>query len=297
MVNNKILNYRNVLALLLGLTLCTTSAIAQEQMSTEAAARKANNPVSDAWLLIMQNDYTVIEGDATGGTSEMQERLSFQPVMPIPIFDGDWNLVNRIVVQAFDSPLDDDLNSMDPFGDRTQGLGDTIFFSMFAPNRDDGVIWGVGPSVIIPTATEDVLGQEKWQLGAAGLWARLGNSHGDLGLESWNLGFLAQHWVDVAGTDNRAHTHQSDIQYFINWKKDATTLIGMTPNIQIDWKKSGSDRFSVPVGFGTIGMFRLGKMPVRWGVEVQKYVMQPDPVGPEWNLKIFFAPIAANPFK
>jgi|GEM_PF-6760248 len=48
---------------------------------------------------------------------------------------------------------------------------------------------------------------------------------------------------------------------------------------------------------GIIGLFRWGKTPVRWGVELQYYVMQPDPVAPEWNLKIFFAPVMANPFK
>jgi hypothetical protein len=34
-----------------------------------------------------------------------------------------------------------------------------------------------------------------------------------------------------------------------------------------------------------------------WGVELQHYVMQPDPFAPEWNLKIFFAPVKPNPFK
>lgn len=271
--------------------------MAKDGLSVEQAAKKANNPVSDVWLLITQNDYTAIEDDNSKDGYEMQERLSFQPVMPVPIFGGDWNLVNRVVLQAFDSPRDEDLYSPDPFGDRTKGLGDTIFFSMFAPNRDDGFIWGVGPSMIIPTATKEVLGQEKWQLGGAGLVVRLGNSHGNFDIESWNVGMLAQHWVDVAGTDSRAHTNQSDIQYFVNWKKDPTTLIGMTPNIQIDWKKEGKDRFSVPVGLGTIGMFRWGKMPVRWGVELQYYALQPDPVGPQWNLKFFIAPIKANPFK
>jgi hypothetical protein len=71
----------------------------------------------------------------------------------------------------------------------------------------------------------------------------------------------------------------------------------MTPNIQIDWKKKGSDRFSVPIGLGTIGLFRWGNTPVRWGVELQHYVHQPDPVAPEWNLKFFIAPIKPNPFK
>lgn len=272
-------------------------SLAEEPMSLEKAAQKTNNPVSDAWLMIVQNDYTVIEGDATGGGSKMQERLSFQPVMPVPIFDGEWNLVSRLVAQAFSAPRDDDINSTDPFGDRTNGWGDTIVFTLAAPNRDDGFIWGAGPTMIIPTATEDVLGQEKWQAGPAVLAARLGNSYGGWGIESWNIGVLAQHWWDFAGDDDRADTNQSDIQYFINWKKDAVNLIGMTPNIQIDWEKDGSDRFSVPVGIGYIGFTRWGNTPVRWGVEVQHYVMQPDPVGAEWNFKIFIAPVMANPFK
>ena len=93
------------------------------------------------------------------------------------------------------------------------------------------------------------------------------------------------------------HTSQSNIQYFINWKQNATRLIGMTPNIEVDWKKSGNDRFAVPIGLGTIGLIRIGNVPVRWGVEMQYYAMQPDPVGKQWNLKLFIAPVAANPFK
>lgn len=283
---------------LIGSMCLANSVVAEEPMSMEKAAQKANNPVSDVWMLITQNDYTFVNGDATGGSSKMQERLSFQPVLPVPIFDGEWNLVNRVIASYYDSPFDEDgFENGDIFGDRTTGLGDTVFLSMFAPNRDDGFIWGLGPSIVAPTATSEVLGQEKWQAGFAALAVRLGNSHGDFDLESFNVGFLANHWVDVAGTDNRDHTHQSDIQYFINWKKDATTLIGMTPNIQIDWKKEGKDRFSVPVGLGYIGMFQMGSTPVRWGVEVQHYVMQPDEFAPEWNLKFFFAPVIGNPFK
>jgi len=268
-------------------------ASAEETMSLEKAAAKANNPVSDAWLLILQNDYTYI--DTPDGT-ERRERLSFQPVMPVPIFGGKWNLVNRIVVGAVSAPVDDDLE-FDPFDGRTEGLADTVVFSLFAPNRDDGFIWGVGPTFIIPTATEDVLGQDKWQAGGAVLAAKLGNAHGGLGIQNWNIGILAQTWWDVAGTDAAPDTKQSDIQYFVNWKVSPTALIGMTPNIQIDWEKSGSDRFSVPIGLGYIGLSRWGKTPVRWGVELQYYVSQPDPVAPEWNLKFFIAPIKANPFK
>lgn len=272
------------------------SALAEEALSLEKAAQKSNNPVSDAWLLITQYDYTAVEGDAIDGT-EYRQRLSFQPVMPVPIWGGDWNLVNRVVIQAFDAPIDDDLDSTDPFGSDTQGLGDTIFFSLFAPNRDDGFIWGVGPTFILPTATEDVLGQEKWQAGPAALVANLGTKHGGWGLDHFNLGVLAQHWWDFEGDDDRPDTNQSDIQYFINWRQNQTRLIGMTPNIQINWEESGNDRFTIPIGIGVIDFFRWGKTPIRWGLEFQHYVNQPDAVGAEWNIKFFIAPVAPNPFK
>ena len=280
--------------LLLGLAV---PAQAQE-MSLEKAAQKTNNPVSDAWLLIVQNDVTFLEGDLTDGKFEVQERLSFQPVLPVPIFGGKWNLVNRVVPQVFSSPFSDELDDPDPLSGKTEGIGDTVLFSLFAPNRNDGWIWGVGPTTILPTATEDRLGQEKWQAGPAALVVRLGKEHGKIGsIESWNIGALAQHWWDVGGTGNRPDTSQSDIQYFINYKLNATQLIGMTPNIQINWEEDGSDRFSIPIGLGTIGFFRWGKTPVRWGIEIQKYLNQPDAIGSDWNLKVFFAPVVGNPFK
>ncbi len=90
------------------------------------------------------------------------------------------------------------------------------------------------------------------------------------------------------------HTIKSSLAWPRHRRRVFATI---SPNIQIDWNKSGRDRFSVPIGLGTIGLFRLGKVPIRWGLEAQYYVMQPDPVGPEFNLKLFFAPIIGNPFK
>jgi hypothetical protein len=222
--------------------------------------------------------------------------------------DGEWNLVNRIVANHYSAP--GDREDGDFFEGRTNGMGDTVFLSLAAPNRDDGFIWGVGPTVIAPTGT-DGLTQDKWQVGPAALVARLGKETGQpMNIDSWNVGVLAQQWWDVGGSDSITEsTNQADIQYFLNYRVSNTALIGMTPNIQIDWEKSGSDRFTVPVGLGYIDMFKVGPMPVRWGVELQYYVMKPDanvgtsnpseyiPYSPDWNLKFFVAPVTLNPFK
>ena len=277
-------------------------------------AQKSNNPLSDVWLLIVQNDTTVYKGDVLD-EDEVVNSLKIQPVMPVPVFGGDWNLIFRPVLQVISSPLDEDAGKLfghgpgeiisdpglsaiagDPFG-RTNGLGDSVLLTLLGPNRDDGFVWGGGVTQIIPTATEDVLGQGKWQAGPAALALRLGNDHGGLGIESWNFGALVQQWWSYAGDSDRGSTDQMDIQYFINWKMNATQLIGMTPNIRVNWNADSGERLSLPVGIGTIGMFKIGRLPVRWGVEVQYYVVQPDAAGPEWNFKVFFAPIILNPFK
>ena len=96
-----------------------------------------------------------------------------------------------------------------------------------------------------------------------------------------------------------APTSMTPLSYLPSYGRlNETQLIGMTPNIRIDWKAdSFTDAVSLPVGLGTIGMFTVGRMPVRWGVELQYYVMQPSDIAPKFNFKVFFAPIILNPFK
>ncbi len=305
-----------LLAAVLVAAIGSPAARAQDDADLDLSkmAQKANNPLSDVWLLIAQNDYSWLDGDLVEGSRQVNS-LKLQPVMPVPVLGGDWNLIFRPIINFASVPLDEDVGELfglstkdvfedadalgllaDPWG-RTTGLGDSVLLTLLGPNRDDGFVWGAGVTQIFPTATEDVLGQKKWQAGPAAIAVRLGNESGGLGIENWNLGLLAQQWWSYAGDSDRDSTSQMDIQYFINWRLNDTQLIGMTPNIRIDWKADSGDKVSLPIGLGTIGMFRLGRMPVRWGVELQYYVLRPDDFGPEWNLKVFFAPIILNPLK
>ena len=128
---------------------------------------------------------------------------------------------------------------------------------------------------------------------------RLGNDYGGFGLEHFNFGALAQQWWSYAGDDDRQGTSQMDIQYFINWKPNPTQLIGMTPNISINWDADGGfdDKVAFPIGIGTIGLTKIGNLPIRWGIEAQYYLTGPDEVRREANFRFFIAPIIENPFK
>ena len=288
----------------------------KNQSETDMAklAQQTNNPIGPVWLLITQNDTTLIGGDLIPGT-KVSNVTKFMPVLPVPIVGGTWNFVIRPVLQLVSSPLKKDTGKLigkspnsivansnlrslagDPFG-RTTGLGDSVLLTIAGPSGDDGWILAGGLSQIFPTATEDILGQGKWQAGPAALVVRLGKDYGGLGIENWNIGALPQQWWSYAGEDKRRETSQMDIQYFINWKMNATQLIGMTPNISIDWKADGGDKVAFPVGLGTIGLFKIGPVPVRYGIEAQYYVTQPDHVAREWNFRVFIAPIIPNLFK
>ena len=54
-----------------------------------ALAQKTNNPISDAWMLITQNDMTLIGGDSIDGDyigdTEMVNVTKFQPVLSVPV--------------------------------------------------------------------------------------------------------------------------------------------------------------------------------------------------------------------
>ncbi len=75
--------------------------------------------------------------------------------------------------------------------DRTQsGLGDTtqsFFLSPKAPGPG-GIIWGLGPVILYPTATDDLLGSEKWGLGPTAVLLKQtgGWTYGILANQIWS---------------------------------------------------------------------------------------------------------------
>ena len=69
----------------------------------------------------------------------------------------------------------------------------------------------------------------------------------------------------------------------------------MTPNIRYNWEANDSDdRLTLPIGIGYNSMAFFGKLPFRWGIEVQYSIIKPDNVGSEWNVRLYLIPIIPN---
>ena len=88
-----------------------------------------------------------------------------------------------------------------------------------SPTKPGKIIWGIGPALVIPTATDTILGQGKLSLGPG--FVALTQPH------HWTLGVLTNNVWSVAGSGSRPSVNQFLLQYFINYnmKKVGTSTL------------------------------------------------------------------------
>ena len=79
----------------------TTTAAAPKGTSLDEISKKMNNPVSDLWMLVLQQDFMQFDGDITSQDRQVFS-TTFQPVISVPLGD-EWNLVNRPVFSFIDA--------------------------------------------------------------------------------------------------------------------------------------------------------------------------------------------------
>jgi len=251
-------------------------------------SRQLENPLTSLWSLTFEDSVLLKEGDAINGT-ELANTLFFQPGLPIPVGEKkDKVFIARPVFPLVTNPVLDPTATDDVDGHET-GFGDIQFLTLLGPNRTSGIVWGAGATFKFPTATDDVLGEGKYQAGPAAMFFRLA--------KPWTVGFLYQHWWSYAGDDDRSDTNQTDLKYIIRYSLPDAWSIGMGPTVTVDWEADSENRWTVPVGLGVTKMVRFGKMPVKFIVEVQYSVIRPEDYGTQWKFLFRFAPVIPSPFR
>jgi hypothetical protein len=80
-------------------------------------------------------------------------------------------------------------------GKGATGLGDINYSVFLSPVKVDKVIWGVGPSISLPTTTDNQLGSEKWSAGPTAVF---------LTQPKWgSMGILMRQLWSFAGDSDR----------------------------------------------------------------------------------------------
>lgn len=237
-------------------------------------AKAAQNPVAAMISLPFQNN-TYFGVGPHGDTANV---LNIQPVIPIGL--GEWNIISRTIAPIIYLPdLAPGLDAIanDPQGsDGSFGLGDINQTFYFSPAAAGPVIWGVGPSLTVPTATDDSLGSEKWSAGPAAVALAMPGS--------WVVGSLVRQLWSFAGDSDRQDVNQTLIQPFVNYNFDGGWYAVSSPVVTANWEADSDDTWTVPVGGGMGKIFHIGGQAMNAQAQAFYNVEHPE-FGPDWSLR------------
>jgi len=222
-------------------------------------ARKSQNPISDLVSLPLQSNFDI--GFEPGNRTRYVGNL--QPVVPVKL-NEQWNLVNRIIVPFVNAPIGPD--------NRSDGIGDSIGQFFFSPRKPDRVIWGVGPVVLFPSATDSTLGVQEWGVGITGV-ALI--SEGPIVTGA----VIHQIWsVDGA-------TKPFFLQPFFNYNLSNGWFLSTSGEFIADWELPDSRRRSIILGGGIGRVFPVFGQPMNVSVRFAPYLERPQD-GPDWQFRL-----------
>lgn len=248
---------------------------AAAQQSDADLAAAAQNPVAATYSLPFQNN---IFGGAGPTHNAVGNALNIQPVLPFTF--GDWNVISRTITPLIYVPglvpgLSD--NAGVPAGTGSVfGLGDINQTFYISPAASNGLIWGIGPSVTLPTATNSEIGSGKLSMGPGAVALVMP--------KPWVIGILGRQLWSVAGPSSRKDVNQLLLQPFVNYNLPGGWYLVSAPIITADWTAAPENRWNVPVGGGVGKIFRIGSQPMNASLQAFDYPIRTS-LGPSWAIR------------
>lgn len=223
------------------LSIGIAAPLAAQEGASEEEMAQANNPLASADALNFQNYYA---SPLYGVPDRSTNTFWMRGVVPI----------GRTVTRA-SLPLATRPSSS---SESAAGLGDLNIFTAYLFVSSPTTSMGVGPLLVAPTATDDALGQGKWQAGAAAVAFKATPLVQFGGLLTWQGSF--------AGDSDRESTSIMAVQPFATWQLGGGTYLRSTGVWTFDLK---SGDYTVPMGFGIGQVIKQGKIVYNIFVEPQ----------------------------
>jgi hypothetical protein len=241
------------------------NAALQEEKQAQALQKAVQNPVASLISVPLQNNANL----GYGPLNRAQDVLELEPVIPFKLNDR-WNLITRTILPFIWQPYPDQNTGGE------YGLGDMNPSLFLSPGKPGKLIWGAGPAIVIPTATNTILGQGKLSLGPSAVLLTQP--------PHWTLGLLINNVWSVAGSGGRPDVNQMLMQYFINYDLKKHWYLQSAPIITANWEASSGNEWTVPFGGGVGKIMKLGYQPINWQLEFYGNAKYPSG-GSSWTFR------------
>ncbi len=266
------MKFRTLVLLGVVLALCTGTAVARAEGAAGGDDLRAavQNPVGS---LISVPFKSIWDYGAENGTAYF---MNLQPVFPQRV--GEWNLIHRLIAPYISV---DGYHAGRPelpspsVGTGASGLGDFNYTVFLSPAEPKGAIWGIGPSITAPTATDRQLGAGKWTLGPSYVML--------LQPEFGTVGFLARQLWSFAGQSDRPENSSFLLEPFINYNLPDGWYLVSDMVLTANWYAASGNQWTVPLGAGVGKLFKIGNQAMNTRIEAYSNVAKPEGA-PDWSL-------------
>ena len=197
--------------------------------------------------------------------------VNVQPVIPFAVSKS-LTLVTRTIVPFISQPW--------RAGTSIQALGDINPSVFFVPTLKGNFTVGVGPTLVIPSATDNRLSSKRWSAGPSGV---LVYTKGRI-----VAGGLVNNIWSFAGEDGR-DVNKMLIQPFLNYNLPKGWYLTSSPIITANWNNPKNKGWTVPVGAGFGRVFVLGTQPINASLSAYYNLVKPEVAGQtllgDWTIR------------
>lgn len=225
-------------------------------------ARQDQNPVTRLYILRFEDNTQF----GFGPENDVLNFFRIQPIVPLDLNEN-WSLLIRPIIPVVHQP----------WPDSTDGLSDIVLTMFVTPARAGKFIWGIGPTLLLPTATDAMIGTEKWSVGPAVAGVYLDGP--------WVIGAIVQNVWSFAGEHDRQDVNAMTLRPLVNYNLPGGWYLSSSPSIAANWQADSSNRWLVPIGGGVGRVFSIGGQRMSALLESYYHVVSPE-TGPDWQLRL-----------
>ena len=258
---------RNVFAFIATGALCATSVSSfSAENSAASTAAQANNPLAN-FTAFNIHYYNI---DKLTETDESADQVWLRYAKPFSAGESNWLFRGSLPINRFALP---------PDGAKESGVGDLNMFAAYLIDVGNPEIsFGVGPQLTMPTASEDLLGSEKWSAGVANVMFNATS-------KKFQYGYLLTWQHSFAGEDSRDTVNFAAFQPFAMYQLGKGYYMR---SVGIWAYNLENDNYNIPIGLGIGKVFKRDKTVFNAFIEPQYTVAENGPGQPEQQILFGF---------